>query len=235
MKEKAEAGRSGRRALKVRVDARKPRSAASRRWLERQLNDPYVAAARREGLRSRAAYKLIGLDERLNLLKKGARVVDLGATPGGWSQVAAARVGPQGRVVAVDKAPMDALAGVTTLTLDLLDVDGVDQVRAALGGPADLVQSDMAPSATGHHRTDHLRNVALCEAALDLAESVLAPGGGFVAKVLRGGAESALLTRLKLGFRSVRHVKPPASRADSSEIYVVATGFRGAAPDPGPA
>jgi 23S rRNA (uridine2552-2'-O)-methyltransferase len=233
MSEKAGAGRSGRRALKVRVDDGKTRSAASRRWLERQLNDPYVAAARRDGLRSRAAYKLIELDERLHLLKKGARVVDLGAAPGGWSQTAAARIGPQGRIVAIDKAPMDALAGVTVLTLDLLDVDGADQVRAALGGPADLVLSDMAPAATGHRQTDHLRNVALCEAALDLAEAVLAPDGGFVAKVLRGGAEGALLARLRRGFRQVRHVKPPASRADSSEIYVVAAGFRGAAPDPG--
>jgi 23S rRNA (uridine2552-2'-O)-methyltransferase len=235
MNQKMEAGRSsGRRTLKVRVGDGKSRSAASRRWLERQLNDPYVAAARREGLRSRAAYKLIELDERLHLLKKGALVVDLGAAPGGWSQAAAARVGPQGRVVAVDKAPMDALAGVIVLTLDLLDVDGADQVRAALGGAADLVLSDMAPAATGHRQTDHLRNVALCEAALDLAEAVLAPDGGFVAKVLRGGAEGALLARLRRGFRVVRHIKPPASRADSSEIYVVATGFRGAASDPGP-
>lgn len=215
------------RALKVRVANRKAHSVSSARWLERQLNDPYVAAARREGYRSRAAYKLIELDDRLHLLRRGARVVDLGAAPGGWSQIAAARVGPTGRVVALDRTVMDPVAGVEVMTMDLLDVDASDLVRAALDGPADVVLSDMAPSATGHHATDHLRNVALCEVALDLAERVLAPGGGFVAKVLRGGTEAALLARIRRGFATVRHVKPPASRADSSEIYVVATGFRG--------
>ena len=218
------------RALKTKLKDRKGRSNASARWLERQLNDPYVAAARREGYRSRAAFKLIELDDRFHFLRRGARVVDLGAAPGGWTQVAVARLGENGKVLGVDCAPMDPVPGAEILTLDLLDADAPDRVRQALDGRADLVLSDMAPSSTGHHQTDHLRNVALCEAALDLAEEVLAPGGGFVVKVLRGGTERVLLDRIKRSFAGVRHVKPPASRPDSSEIYLVATGFRGATP-----
>ena len=214
------------RALKARLTDGKQRSAASKRWLERQLNDPYVAAAQRHGYRSRAAYKLIELDDRFHFLKRGGRVVDLGAAPGGWTQVAVARVGENGKVLGVDRLPMDPIPGAEVLILDLLDPDAPERIRAALNGPADVVLSDMAASSTGHHQTDHLRNVALCEAALELAEDVLAPGGGFVAKVLRGGAERTLLDRVKRGFATVRHVKPPASRPDSSEIYLVATGFR---------
>lgn len=217
------------RALKARLTDGKQRSAASKRWLERQLNDPYVTAAHRYGYRSRAAYKLIELDDRFHFLKRGGRVVDLGAAPGGWTQVAVARVGENGKVLGVDRTAMDPIPGAEVLILDLLDPDAPERIRAALNGPADVVLSDMAASSTGHHQTDHLRNVALCEAALEMAEDVLALGGGFVAKVLRGGAERTLLDRVKRGFASVRHVKPPASRPDSSEIYLVATGFRAGA------
>lgn len=223
-------GRTGR--IKVRVRTAKRRSTSSTRWLERQLNDPYVEKARAEGYRSRAAYKLIELDDRFHLLKPGARVVDLGAAPGGWSQVAAARVGSaggKGRVVAIDILEMDAIPGVEVLHLDFLDDAAPERLKAALGGPADVVLSDMAPATTGHRQTDHMRIMALCEAALDFARQVLAPGGAFLAKVLRGGTEGALLADMKRDFAAVRHVKPPASRADSAELYVLATGFRGAA------
>jgi 23S rRNA (uridine2552-2'-O)-methyltransferase len=223
-------GRTGR--IKVRVRTAKRRSTSSTRWLERQLNDPYVEKARAEGYRSRAAYKLIELDDRFHLLKPGARVVDLGAAPGGWSQVAAARVGSaggKGRVVAIDILEMDAIPGVEVLHLDFLDDAAPERLTAALGGPADVVLSDMAPATTGHRQTDHMRIMALCEAALDFARQVLAPGGSFLAKVLRGGTEGALLADMKRDFAAVRHVKPPASRADSAELYVLATGFRGGA------
>lgn len=226
-------GREGR--LKVRVKTAKRRTTSSKRWLERQLNDPYVEKARAEGYRSRAAFKLIELDDRFHLLKPGARVVDLGAAPGGWSQVAAARVGSvagTGRVVAIDILEMDSIPGVEVLHLDFLDDTAPDRLKAALGGAADVVLSDMAPATTGHRQTDHMRIMALCEAALDFARQVLAPGGAFLAKVLRGGTEGALLADMKRDFSTVRHVKPPASRADSAELYVLATGFRGAtAPD----
>ena len=211
----------------VRVKTARRRKASSTRWLQRQLNDPYVADAKRKGYRSRAAFKLIEIDDRFHLLKRGARVVDLGAAPGGWSQVAAERVGGGGQVVAVDLAEMDAVNGVTFLLLDFTEGDAPERVEAVLGGPVDLVLSDMAAPATGHAPTDHLRIMALCEAALDFAAGVLAPGGGFVAKVLQGGTERGLLQRLKRDFATVRHVKPPASRKDSAEMYVVATGFRG--------
>jgi 23S rRNA (uridine2552-2'-O)-methyltransferase len=222
-------GPAGRR-LTVKVKTTGQRSASSTRWLERQLNDPYVAEARRLGYRSRAAFKLAQLDDRFGLIQPGARVVDLGAAPGGWTQVAAersrAREG-RGLVVAVDLTPMEPVAGAEILELDFLAPEAPGRIRAALGGLADLVMSDMAAPATGHPQTDHLRIMALAEAAYAFAKEVLAPGGAFLAKVLRGGAEKQLLDALKRDFATVRHVKPPASRADSAEIYVVATGFRG--------
>ena len=216
---------SGSRALKVRVKS-KGRKLSSKLWLERQLNDPYVARAKREGFRSRAAYKLIEIDDKARVLKKGARVIDLGAAPGGWSQVAARRVGAQGRVVAIDVLPMDAVAGVDFAQLDFLSADAPEKLRVILGGPADVVLSDMAANATGHAKTDHLRIMALVEAAADFAREVLAPGGIFLAKVLQGGTEAALLTALKRDFKSVKHVKPAASRSDSAELYLLATGYR---------
>ena len=216
---------SGSRALKVRLKS-KGRKLSSKLWLERQLNDPYVARAKREGFRSRAAYKLIEIDDKARLLKKGARVTDLGAAPGGWSQVAARRVGAQGRVVAIDVLPMDAIAGVDFAQLDFLSADAPEKLRVMLGGPADVVLSDMAANATGHAKTDHLRIMALVEAAADFAREVLAPGGIFLAKVLQGGTEAALLTALKRDFKSVKHVKPAASRSDSAELYLLATGYR---------
>lgn len=215
------------RSLSTRVRSATGRSASSRRWLERQLNDPYVQAAREQGYRSRAAFKLAELDERFHLLKPGARVVDLGAAPGGWSQVALRRAGERGRVVAFDILPMDALPGAIVLQGDFGDDDAPAQVEAALAGRADLVLSDMAPNTTGHGTTDHIRIMALAELALDFATRVLAPGGAFVAKVFQGGAERGFLDTLKRHFATVRHAKPPASRKDSAELYVVATGFRG--------
>ena len=229
--EKRGAGGSVGRPLRERVRARKKgRTASQLRWLERQLNDPYVAAARRQGYRSRAAFKLAELDDRLRLLRPGARVVDLGAAPGGWTQLALerTRVGSGGgKVVAVDLAEIAPLKGAELLRLDVRAPEAAPLIRARLGGPADLVLSDMAPPASGHRATDHLRIVVLAEAAAALAETLLKPGGAFVAKVWQGGAEAALLARLKAAFAKVRHVKPPASRAQSAEIYVVATGFHG--------
>jgi 23S rRNA (uridine2552-2'-O)-methyltransferase len=226
----------GRRDLRVRVKTAKGRKLSSTRWLERQLNDPYVARARAEGLRSRAAFKLAEIDDRFRFLVPGARVVDLGAAPGGWTQVAVDRVnalgtrpGP-GRVVAVDLAPVDPIPGAELHQLDFLAEGADTRLRDRLGGRADAVISDMAPPATGHAKTDHLRIMALCEAAAEFAMDVLEPGGAFVAKVLAGGAESGLVARLNRAFAKVAHVKPPASRADSSEKYVVATGFRGGRP-----
>ena len=216
----------GARDLKVRVKG--ARTLSSKLWLERQLNDPYVARAKREGYRSRAAFKLTEIDDRAHILKEGARVVDLGAAPGGWSQVAAKRVGApgQGKVVAIDLLPMEAVAGVEFMQLDFLDRDAPERLKALLGGPADIVLSDMAANATGHRKTDHLKIMALVELAVDFAREVLAPGGSFLAKVLQGGTEATLLAGLKRDFASVKHIKPPASRADSSELYLLATGFR---------
>jgi 23S rRNA (uridine2552-2'-O)-methyltransferase len=219
---------TARRGAAVRVKTARGRKPSSTRWLRRQLNDPYVRAARAAGYRSRAAFKLIELDERFALLKGVRRVLDLGAAPGGWSQVAVARLPAGAVVVAVDITELEPLAGVTALTMDALDPDSVAAMRTALGGHADLVLSDMAAGSTGHAGTDHLRVMALCEAAIDIAEDVLAADGAFVAKVLKGGAERQLLERLKRNFAKVRHAKPPASRADSAEVYVVARGFRGA-------
>jgi len=218
-----------RRMAAVRVKTAKQRTPSSAAWLARQLNDPYVAEARRLGYRSRAAFKLIELDDRFQLLKRGSRVVDLGAAPGGWTQVAAARSGAsegRGALVAVDVAPMDPVAGAQVLRLDFLDLGAPQAIAAALGGAADLVLSDMAQPATGHAATDHRRIVALAEAAYDFAASILAPGGSFVAKVFQGGAEIDLLAALKRDFARVRHAKPPASRAESAEVYVVAQGFK---------
>jgi 23S rRNA (uridine2552-2'-O)-methyltransferase len=220
----------GARTLKQRLKTAKKRTLSSQKWLERQLNDPYVARAKREGFRSRAAYKLIDVDDKHRLLKPGQRVVDLGAAPGGWAQVAVKRVGSaggKGRVVGIDLLPIDPLPGADFITLDFLDPDAPDRLMALLGGAADVVLSDMAANATGHKKTDHLRIIGLAEAAADFARAVLAPGGAFLAKVLQGGTEGALLADLKRDFAAVRHVKPAASRADSAELYVLATGFRG--------
>ena len=218
---------SSRRSAAVRVKTARGRKPSSTRWLQRQLNDPYVKAAQDAGYRSRAAFKLLELDERFGLLKGARRVLDLGAAPGGWSQVAVAKLGPGTVVVAVDISEVEALAGVTALQMDALDPDSLPAMMTALGGQADIVMSDMAAASTGHTGTDHLRVMALCEAAIDIAEDVLGPDGAFVAKVLKGGTERELLDRLKRNFAKVRHAKPPASRADSAEVYVVAQGFRG--------
>lgn len=216
------------RTLAVRVKTAKGRRGASTRWLKRQLNDPYVAEAQRLGYRSRAAFKLEQIDDKVGLFKAGSRVLDLGAAPGGWSQVVLERIGPKGSLVGIDLTEIDPLAGATFLQGDFLDEDAPERLRTALGGPADVVLSDMAAPATGHAQTDHLRIMALAEAAYAFAREVLAPGGAFVAKVLQGGSERALLEALKRDFAKVRHIKPPASRKDSAELYVVATGFRGA-------
>lgn len=223
----AEAEQSANRELTAKVKTARGRKLSSTLWLKRQLNDPFVVRAQREGYRSRAAYKLTELDERFSLLKPGMGVVDLGAAPGGWSQVAAKAVLPTGRVVGIDYLEMPAIEGVSLLKLDFLDEETPAALKEALGGPADAVLSDMAAPTTGHRPTDHLRIVSLADAALDFAEDVLAPGGIYVAKVLQGGSEKSLLDRLKRQFARVAHAKPKASRADSAEMYVVATGFKG--------
>ncbi len=223
-------GREGGRSLKTRVKTARKRTLSSTLWLERQLNDPYVARAKREGYRSRAAYKLIEMDDRYHLFKPGGRIVDLGAAPGGWSQIAADRVKAKdgkGKVVGVDLLDMEPIAGVSFAVKDFNDEDAPEFIKTMLGGEADGVMSDMAANATGHKQTDHLRIVALAELAAEFAMDVLAPGGFFVAKVLQGGTEGQLLAKLKRDFATVRHVKPAASRADSAELYVLATGFRG--------
>ena len=224
--------RGGSRKLAVKLRTAKGRKTASTRWLQRQLNDPYVEEAKRRGYRSRAAFKLIEIDDKYRLLKPGMTVVDLGAAPGGWSQIAAERVGSaegRGQVLAVDLAAIEPLPGVGALALDVSASDAPAAIRAQLkGGRADVVLSDMASPATGHRPTDHLRVLALVEAALDLAEDVLKPGGTFLAKVFQGGAGGELVARLKRSFAKVQHVKPKASRPESPEVYVLATGFRGA-------
>ncbi len=234
MKSKNTSGR-GQRELKVKVKTARGRKLSSTRWLERQLNDPYVARARRDGYRGRAAYKLIELDDKYRFLVPGARVVDLGCAPGGWLQVAVARVNALGEksgkrvgsVLGVDLQEVEPLAGAEAHVLDFLE-DGADEkVKVWLGGKADVVLSDMAAASSGHKQTDHLRIMALCEAAAHFAFDVLDEGGTFVAKVLAGGAEGELQQLLKQNFRKVANVKPPASRSDSSEKYVVAQGFRG--------
>jgi 23S rRNA (uridine2552-2'-O)-methyltransferase len=217
----------------VRLRTAKGRKLASTRWLQRQLNDPYVEEAKRRGYRSRAAFKLAEIDDKHHLLRPGMTVVDLGAAPGGWSQIAAQRIklmAGKGRVIAVDIGEMEPIAGVEQLRLDMTDADAAERIRAVLGGKlADVVLSDMHAPATGHKATDHLRIMSLVEAALDLAEEILAPGGSFLAKVLQGGASRDLVARLNRSFAKVRHVKPKASRTESAEMYVLATGFRAAA------
>ncbi|MCA3447699.1 MAG: RlmE family RNA methyltransferase [Rhodobacter sp.] len=232
--EKTISGR-GQRELRVRVKTAKGRKLSSTLWLERQLNDPYVMRARKEGYRGRAAYKILELDDKFGFLKPGARVVDLGCAPGGWCQVAVARVNalgerpnkPVGTVLGVDLQEVVPISGAVIHQLDFLEDGADDKVKAWLGGPADVVLSDMAAAASGHRQTDHLRIVALCEAAAQFAFDVLEEGGTFVAKVLAGGAETALQTTLKRNFIKVANVKPPASRPDSSEKFVVAMGFKG--------
>ncbi len=215
----------------ARLKGEKRRTLSSRTWLERQISDPYVARAKREGLRSRAAYKLAEIDDKHHLFKAGMNVVDLGAAPGGWSEIAAKRVGESGRVIALDILEMKPIAGVEFLLLDFLDEAAPQRLKILLGdrprGTADVVLSDMAANTTGHRQTDHLRIVALAEAAAAFARDVLGPGGSFLCKVLQGGTEAALLAELKHDFASVKHVKPPASRSDSAELYLLARGFRG--------
>jgi 23S rRNA (uridine2552-2'-O)-methyltransferase len=210
----------------ARLKDRKSRKLSSRTWLERQLSDPYVMRAKREGLRSRAAYKLTEIDDKYRVLKLGARVVDLGAAPGGWSEIAARRVGAKGRVIALDILDMKPIPEVEFVKVDFLDPLAPDRLKALLGGKADVVLSDMAANTSGHRPTDHLRIMALAEAATLFAREVLANGGTFVCKVLQGGTEAALLLQLKQDFESVKHVKPPASRTDSAELYLLARGFR---------
>jgi 23S rRNA (uridine2552-2'-O)-methyltransferase len=221
--------KTGRLHVTVRIKGNRKQS--SKEWLERQLNDPYVLRAKREGFRSRAAFKLKEIDDKYKLLKPGMAVVDLGAAPGGWSQIAAAKVGAadgKGRVVAIDLLEMGEIPGVTFAQLDFLDHDAPAKLRAMLGGGADLVMSDMAANTTGHRKTDQLRIVGLVETAAAFACEVLKPGGAFLAKVFQSGADAALLAQLKRDFTTIRHIKPAASRQDSSERYLLATGFRGA-------
>jgi 23S rRNA (uridine2552-2'-O)-methyltransferase len=212
--------------LRTRVKTAKGRKIGSTRWLERQLNDPYVKRAKAEGYRSRAAYKLIELDERFGFLKGAKRVVDLGIAPGGWSQVVRRRL-PAAALVGIDLLPTDPIEGATILELDFMDETAPARLKEALGGGADLILSDMAANTVGHPQTDHLRTMGLVEAALDFAGDMLAPGGAFVAKVLAGGTDAALVAELKRRFATVKHAKPPASRKGSSEWYVVAQGFKG--------
>jgi 23S rRNA (uridine2552-2'-O)-methyltransferase len=218
---------SGRGRVPVKVKKDRTRTASSRAWLQRQLNDPYVAKARSAGYRSRAAFKLVELDQKFRFLKKGAKVLDLGAAPGGWSQVAAARGAV---IVAADVLDIEPIPGVTFFQADLTDPAVPAMLREALDGPADVVLTDMAAPTTGHRATDHIRTIALVEIALEVAEDVLKPGGAFVGKVFQGGSSNELLMRLKKSFREVKHVKPPASRAESVELYVVALGFKAKSP-----
>jgi 23S rRNA (uridine2552-2'-O)-methyltransferase len=211
----------------ARLKDQKQRKLSSRAWLERQLSDPYVARAKRDGYRSRAAYKLIEIDDKYHVLKSVARVVDLGAAPGGWSEIAAKRIGTKGKVIALDILEMSPIPGVEFLHLDFLDNAAPGRLRDMIGGKADVVLSDMAANTTGHRQTDHLRIMALAEAAALFAREILNAGGSFLCKVLQGGTEAALLAELKRDFETVKHVKPPASRTDSAELYLLARGFRG--------
>lgn len=215
---------------KVKVKTARRRSVSSTRWLDRQLNDPYVAEAKRQGWRSRAAFKLLQMDEELGLIKPGQKAIDLGAAPGGWTQVLVEKINPEatgGRVVGIDYLEVFDIPGATILCMDFMDDQAPDALKQAVGGKVDLVLSDMAPPTIGHASTDHLRIMALAEAAYEFAQEVLSPGGTFLAKVFQGGTEKDLLNQLKKDFAKVKHIKPPASRKDSSEMYVVALGFRG--------
>ncbi len=222
---------SGARDMTVRVKTARGRKLSSTKWLQRQLNDPYVAAAKRDGYRSRAAYKLTEIDDKYHLLKPGMNVVDLGCAPGGWAQVAAKRVKSdmgEGQVIGIDLLEVEPITGVEMIQGDFMDDDAPEKLIAMLGGKkANIVMSDMAAASTGHKQTDHLRIIGLCEVALDFAIGILEEKGIFLAKVLQGGTENDLLTMMKKNFSIVRHVKPKASRADSSELYVLATGFKG--------
>jgi 23S rRNA (uridine2552-2'-O)-methyltransferase len=234
MEMRAPSGREGGRSLKTRVKTARKRSLSSALWLERQLNDPYVAKAKREGFRSRAAYKLIEIDARYHFLQPGQIIVDLGAAPGGWSQVAVRKSGAdkgKGKVIGIDLLNIVPVPGAEFKVLDFSAQEAPASLKDWLGSKADVVLSDMAANATGHKKTDHLRTMGLAELAADFACEVLAKGGSFLAKVLQGGTEHELLARLKREFATVRHVKPPASRAESAELYVLATGFRGKAKD----
>ena len=227
---KGGSGHEGGRGLKIKVSSKHGRrTQSSKLWLERQLNDPYVAQAKREGYRSRAAYKLLEIDERHKLLKPGQRIVDLGAAPGGWAQVAAAKVGARGRVIGIDLLDIETIAGVEFTVMDFNDRDAPARLKAMLGGQADGVMSDMAANTTGHRKTDHLKIMGLADLAAEFAREVLSPGGFFISKVFQGGTEGELLANLKRDFAVVRHVKPKASRPGSPELYVLATGFRGGA------
>lgn len=217
----------GARSMRVRVKTAKGRTTSSKAWLERQLNDPYVVAAKDAGLRSRAAFKLIEIDDRYRFIKKGHKVLDLGAAPGGWCQVSAQRVGHRGAVLGVDLQVVDPLPGVDLMVLDFLDDDAIDRILERLDGKVNVVLSDMAASSSGHRQTDHLKIMALCEAALDFACQITEPGGAFCAKVLQGGTETQMLKEMRKYYEVVRHVKPEASRKDSSEMYVLAMGFKG--------
>jgi 23S rRNA (uridine2552-2'-O)-methyltransferase len=225
---------SGTRQLKVRVKTANKKTLSSQKWLQRQLNDPYVARAKREGWRSRAAFKLLEMNEAHNFLKSGQRVVDLGCAPGGWAQVAAKVVGRErgrGQVIGIDLLPVDPVAGAECIVGDFMADDAPDRLKAMLGGLADVVMSDMAANATGHKKTDHLKIIGLAEIALAFAREVLAANGTFLAKVIQGGSEAQFLADLKRDFKTVRHVKPAASRADSAELYVLAMGYRGSIAD----
>ena len=213
------------RELTQKIQHAKSRKTSSNQWLERHINDPYVQKANREGYRSRAAYKIKEIDERHDLFKPGMRVVDLGAAPGGWSQVAVEK--KCAKIAAIDLLEMDPIEGVEFMQLDFMDDTAPDRLKEAIGGEADLVMSDIAPNTVGHHSTDHLRIMGLVEAAYDFAVEVLKPGGAFVAKVFQGGTESQLLNRMKRDFKTVKHVKPPSSRKESSEQFVLAQGFKG--------
>jgi 23S rRNA (uridine2552-2'-O)-methyltransferase len=218
------------RELTVRLKTAKKRTTSQQRWLERQLNDPYVARAKREGWRSRAAFKLIEIDDKVRLLKHGQRIVDLGAAPGGWLQVAAKRIGLEkghGKIVGIDLLDVDPVPGVEFMKGDFTTDDAPEKLKAMLGGEADIVLSDMAANATGHRKTDQIKIIYLAELAIQFAREVLAPGGHFLCKVLQGGTEGDLLSDLKRDFLTVKHIKPQASRADSKELYVLAMGFRG--------
>jgi len=219
-------GLESKRRDAVRVKASKKRSESSRQWLQRQLNDPYVSAAKEEGYRSRAAYKLIQLDEQFKLIAPAMRVVDLGAAPGGWTQIAVRKIGKKGKLVGIDLLPVEPIEGADLIEMDFLADGAPDRLKGMLGGEADLVLSDMAPSTTGHAKTDHIRIMALAEAAAQFATEILTPGGAFVCKFFQGGAEKTLLNLLKKHFAKVRHAKPAASRAESSENYIIAQGFR---------
>jgi 23S rRNA (uridine2552-2'-O)-methyltransferase len=224
---------SGDRSMGVRVKTSRGRTVSQQRWLLRQLNDPYVARAKKDGYRSRAAYKLLEIDEKYRILKPGQRIIDLGCAPGGWAQIAARVTGAgagKGAVVGIDLLPVDPMTGVILFEGDFMADDAPNNLKTALGGKADIVMSDMAGNTTGLKQTDHLRIIGLAEAALDFAREILVPGGVFLSKLFQGGETAELIALLKRDFKTVRHVKPAASRADSSELYVLATGFRAVQP-----